>query len=599
MSLSHLHLNQDRMGSEAVKPSGNGRYAAVDRAMERFDFQEHGLVEVLLSTQKEFGCLPQDVLTHVAERLHVPLSRVYGVATFYDMFTLEAAGATRVLVCTGPVCSVAGSEQVLDEACSRTGVAGAGHTSSDGRYDVGAATCLGLCDQAPAALVAGKAQVNISLGGVGAMLRGQAASPGLRVAGEPRVLTAPIGRLGPTDLEAHREEQAFIALEKALRGMTPEEVIREVTVSGLSGRGGAGFLTGMKWQLARNAPGRPKYVVCNFDESEPGTFKDRVMMEGNPFRVLEGLVIAAFATGAHQGYVFTRGEYAAANDVVEDALDEMYAEGLLGSDILGTGVAFDVEIRHNAGAYICGEETALFEAIEGKRGHPRSKPPYPTHMGLFGKPTVIHNVETLAVVPSLVLHGGVWFRQWGTEESAGFRLFCLSGHVRQPGVVEAPLGLTVRQLVERFGGGFDGEPQAVLVGGAAGGFLHPDHLDVPLTHEDLRELDVPIGSGAVMVFNQSVDLWQVLQGLTRFFVHETCGQCAPCRLGTVQIDKLLEKVNLGTAAPDDLQRLDALADTIRTTCKCGLGMTAANPVLTVLHRFETEAGRLRPRATGA
>ncbi len=357
----------------------------------------------------------------------------------------------------------------------------------------------------------------------------------------------------------------------------------------MTGRGGAGFEAGTKWRLTREAPGTTKYVVCNFDESEPGTFKDRVLMEGDPFRVLEGMSIAAFAVGAHEGVVFARGEYEAATEIVEEALDEMYAAGLLGHDIFGTGFDFNVEIRHNAGAYICGEETALLEAIEGNRGHPRLKPPYPAQRGLFGNPTLIHNVETLAVVPSLIHHGGAWFRQWGTERSPGLKLFSVSGHVARPGVVEAPFGLTVRQLIERFAGGFDGEPQAVLVGGAAGGFLHPDNLDVPLTHEDLSHLEVPIGSGAIMVFNQSVDLWQVLQSLAHFFVYESCGKCAPCRLGTSQIYELLEQISRGTGTRADLHELERLGELVTTTCACGLGRTAANPVLTVLHQFEKTA----------
>ena len=568
-------------------PSKEERYAAVEHTMQLFDYQEHGLVEVLITAQEEFGYLSKDLLTHVSDKLHIPLSQVYGVATFYDMFTLEAAGATHTMVCTGPACLIAGSKDVLAEACECASVSEPGQTSADGQHSVKEVTCLGLCDQAPAALVNKQAQVNISIEDVPAMLRGKATPPRIQVCGEPRILTAPIGRLSPTDLVAHRSEGAFTALEKALCTMTPEEIINEVKDSRLSGRGGAGFQTGIKWQLAREAPGNTKYVVCNFDESEPGTFKDRVLMEGNPFRVLEGMTISACATGAHKGYIFIRGEYPTATDIVEEALDKLYAESLLGDNILGSGYAVDIEVQHNAGAYICGEETALFESIEGKRGHPRLKPPYPTQAGLFDKPTVINNVETMAVVPSLILNGGEWFCQWGTGKSIGLKLFCLSGHIKQPGVVEAPLGLTVRELIEKFGGGFIGEPQAILVGGAAGGFLHPDKLDTPLTHEDLHQLNIPIGSGAIMVFNQSVDLWQVLQALAHFFVHETCGQCAPCRLGTMQIYKLLNKINLGMAESVDLRMLEDLGGTIKNTCVCGLGMTAANPVLTVLQNFKT------------
>ncbi|MCK4827243.1 SLBB domain-containing protein, partial [bacterium] len=325
----------------------------------------------------------------------------------------------------------------------------------------------------------------------------------------------------------------------------------------------------------------------NFDESEPGTFKDRALMEGNPYRVIEGLTLSAYAANAKKGYIFIRGEYPSATEIVEEALDELYGEGLLGEDIMGTGTDFNVEVRHNVGAYICGEETALFEAIEGKRGFPRRKPPYPTQEGLFGKPTTINNVETLAIIPSLILHGGEWFRQWGTDLSSGLKLFCLSGHINNPGVVEAPYGLSVREIIEQFGGGFDGEPQAVLIGGAAGGFLFPGDLDTPLTHEDLRQLDVPIGSGAIIAFNQSVDMWHVLEGLARFFVDECCGQCSPCRLGTKQIYNILQNVNNGDFIPGDLLNAENLGQTIKSSCICGLGMTAANPLLTYMQKYES------------
>ncbi|MBN2306338.1 MAG: NAD(P)H-dependent oxidoreductase subunit E [Anaerolineae bacterium] len=559
----------------AILPADE-RLAAVEDTMQRFNYQQHGLIEVLITAQEAFGYLSQDVLTHVAGKLHMPLSKVYGVATFYDMFTLEVVGETHCRVCTGPACAAAGAGDVL-EAARTLGARSGGQTT------VEAVSCLGLCDQAPAALVNHKAQVNITLQDVPAMLRGEASPSRLQVSGDPRILTGPIGTLAPTDLAAHRANGAFTALEKALHTMTPEDVIAVVKDSRLAGRGGAGFPTGSKWEFARRATSEPKYVVCNFDESEPGTFKDRALMEGNPFRVIEGLILSAYATGAHTGYIFIRGEYPEATAVVERALDELHEAHLLGDHILGSAYDFDIEIRHNAGAYICGEETAQFEAIEGKRGHPRSKPPYPTQAGLFGQPTAINNVETLAVVPGLVRHGGAWFRQWGTAESVGLKLFCLSGHVNKPGVVEAPFGLTVRDLIERFGGGFQGEPQAILMGGAAGGFLFPEHLDTPLTHEDLKPLDVPIGSGVIMVFNQSVDLWQVLEGLAHFFVHETCGKCVPCRLGTQQIYRLLGTITGGSGSSAHLDRLETLGRTIKSTCACGLGLTAANPVLTYLH----------------
>ena len=378
------------------------RFAAIESVMQQLDYQEHGLVEVLIAAQEMFGCLSKELMVYISKKLHVPLIRVYGVATFYDMFTLGESGETECLICTGPICSISGGKEVLTEACKIAGVSHADQTSSDGKIRIQSASCLGLCDQAPASLVNKHAQVCITPSDVPAMLLVAASAPRCRVCGEPRILTDLIGKVPPTDLDAHLSEGAFTALEKALTEMSPLDVIREIKESRLAGRGGAGFPTGLKWELAQKEAGNSKYVVCNFDESEPGTFKDRILMEGDPFRVIEGLIISAYAIGAKSGYIFTRGEYSAATEIIGEALEELYAASLLGENILGTDFHFDVEVRHNAGAYICGEETALFEAIEGKRGHPRLKPPYPTQSGLFGKPTSVNNVETLAVIPSLI-----------------------------------------------------------------------------------------------------------------------------------------------------------------------------------------------------
>ena len=557
-------------------------YALVEQTMQQFEYAEHGLVEVLITAQDAFGVLSRDLLNFVSQKLKIPLSQVYGVATFYDSFVLDSSSEHECQVCAGPACCIAGAGEVIAEIHKRTGP---GMNSSQRKYKVKEVPCLGLCDQAPAALIDKKAQVFLRTTDVPALLRGEAQPVCLQISGEPREITAAIGRIQPTDLDAHRSEGAFSALEKALYKMTPEQVIAEVKEARLSGRGGAGFSTGLKWELTRKAASKEKYVVCNFDESEPGTFKDRVLMEESPFQVLEGLTLGGYATGANKGYIFIRGEYAKADAVIERAVDELYAENLLGVDILGSDYSFDVEVRRNSGAYICGEETALFEAIEGKRGNPRLKPPYPTQSGLFGKPTAINNVETLAVIPRLIEHGGEWFCQWGTPNSTGLKLFCLSGHVNQPGVIEAPYGLTIRSLVERFGGGFKGKPQAVLIGGAAGGFLHPDQLDVPLTHEDLNKIGLPIGSGALIVFNQSVNLWHILENLAHFFVHECCGQCAPCRIGTQHIYKILKSINAGHSRTFDLEKAEQIGLTIKKSCICGLGMTAANPFLTYLHNF--------------
>lgn len=540
------------------------------------------LLPILHEAQAIYGYLSEPVLTAIGQALRVPLADIHGVVEFYTMFYSEPVGKRIVRVCTDPACAIAGAEDVLVSACRQAGGIHPGEMSSDGAVTVERMTCLGLCDQAPAVLVDEQAFRNLTVDDVPALFEAEAAPSEVRVVGEPRVLTRHIGTIDATDLDAHRAAGTFGALEKALTSMTPEQVIEEVKASGLVGRGGAAFPTGMKWQYTRGAGSDPKYVVCNADESEPGTFKDRVLMEGDPFRVLEGMMLCGYAIGAEMGYLFIRGEYPQAAAILQEAVEKMRGVGLLGENILGSDFGFEIEIRRGAGAYICGEETALFEAIEGKRGFPRLKPPFPTTNGLFQKPTAINNVETLAAAPDIVMNGGAWMRQWGTEQSAGVKLFCVSGHVNSPAVVEAPFGVTVREVIETYCGGFIGTPQAVLMGGAAGGFLTPDQLDTPLTFEDLRTLGAPVGSGVIMVFNETVDLRDVLKRLAHFFAHESCGKCYPCQLGTQRQMEILDRVAEGQPQPGDMISLQDIGWTMTDASICGLGQTAAAAVLSAL-----------------
>jgi NADH-quinone oxidoreductase subunit F len=353
------------------------------------------------------------------------------------------------------------------------------------------------------------------------------------------------------------------------------------------GRGGAAFPTGTKWEGARAAPGQPKFVVCNADESEPGTFKDRVLLEDDPHRTLEGLLIAAYAIGASRGYVYIRGEYPRAYRVMQAAVDEARAAGYLGAAGPGSGLACEVELRLGAGAYICGEETALFESIEGKRGFPRVKPPFPTTHGLFGCPTAINNVETLCNVPLILAHGAAAYRQTGTQRSPGPKLFCVSGDVARPGLYEVPFGVTLRHLLFDLAGGVVGgrRLQAVLFGGAAGAFATERDLDVALTFEDLRAAGLPLGSGVIMVFDETRDLRDVLRRLARFFAHESCGKCYPCQIGTQRQLEILERLAAGRLLPGDRERLSDVGWTMTDASLCGLGQTAASAVLSALQRW--------------
>ena len=374
----------------------------------------------------------------------------------------------------------------------------------------------------------------------------------------------------------------------------PAWVIQEVVAANLLGRGGAAFPTGRKWEAVAREPARPHYLVCNADESEPGTFKDRVLLEEDPFAIVEAMTIAAYATGCSQGFLYIRGEYPLARARMQQAIDAARAQQLLGGAIAGTDVAFDIEIRRGAGAYICGEETALFNSIEGKRGEPRSKPPFPVQVGLFGKPTLVNNVETLANVPGILQQGGRAWAEVGTQASTGTRLFCLSGHVGRPGLYEAPFGITLRALIDAAGGVADGRPlQAVLLGGAAGTFVGPDALDLRLTFEDVRVAGATLGSGVIMVFDDKANLAETLLRIAAFMRDESCGQCVPCRVGTVRQVELLQRLVAARASRDDARTASAdllllteLGQAMRDASICGLGQTASSAI-------ESAVGRLR------
>lgn len=541
------------------------------------------LLPALWEAQKTYGYLSEPVAAAIGKALRVPLSEVHGVIEFYSMFYNRPVGRTIVRVCTSPMCTQTGGEDLLQAVCDHFGVQ-PGETTPDGQYTIEAVECLGLCDHAPAALVgdipvAPKADSHPQ----GWVLSPQSVPLG-HVAGEPRWLTARCGAIHPSDLRAFEENGGFAGLKKALGGMQPAEVIAEIEASGLSGRGGAAFPTGLKWKFTAGAEGDPKYIVCNADESEPGTFKDRVLMEGDPFAVLEGITLAGYAIGAHKGYIYVRGEYPRARLILQEAIEKARAAGYLGEDILGSGFAFDVEIRVGAGAYICGEETALFESIEGKRGFPRLKPPFPTTHGLFNKPTAINNVETLCAAAWIIANGAAAYRSVGTEQSPGSKLFCLSGDVAQPGVYEAPFGITLGELIE-MAGGPRGEIQAVLLGGAAGAFAGPEQLDLPMSFEGLREAGLPLGSGVVNVINTSRDLKTILLSLAHFFAHESCGKCFPCQLGTQRQLELVAKIARGEASNGDLAALEDVGFAMTQASLCGLGQTAATAILSALEKW--------------
>lgn len=398
------------------------------------------------------------------------------------------------------------------------------------------------------------------------------------------ILLRRVGAVDPASLDDYRAHDGYTALRRAFT-LGPATVIREVTDAGLVGRGGAAFPTGRKWQATAAQPDHPHYLVCNADESEPGTFKDRVIMEGDPYSLVEAMTIAAYATGAHKGYLYLRGEYPRALDRMEHAIAQARTRGLLGDDILGHGYAFDIEIRRGAGAYICGEETALFNSIEGYRGEPRSKPPFPVEKGLFGKPTAENNVETLVNVLPILTMGAQAYAAIGTGKSTGPKLFCVSGSVDRPGIYELPFGATLGELLDLAG--VRKRLRAVLLGGAAGGFVRPDELDIPLTFEGTREAGTTLGSGVVMTFDDTVPLPRLLLRIAEFFRDESCGQCVPCRVGTVRQEEALHRIveRTGADAADDIALLREVGRAMRDASICGLGQTAWNAVESAIDRL--------------
>ncbi|MDH3303549.1 MAG: SLBB domain-containing protein, partial [Acidimicrobiia bacterium] len=432
--------------------------------------------------------------------------------------------------------------------------------------------CLGQCERPVAQFIQGRAKPD-------RVAADEHVEPSAAVpqAGDPSLrLLRRAGVVDPTSLESYISFGGYKALAEAFR-RGPEGVVEEVTTSGLMGRGGAAFPTGVKWKAVADADGDTKYVVVNADESEPGTFKDRVLIENDPFAMVEAATIAGFATGATKGWIYIRGEYPLATRRLETAIEAARAGGYLGERIARSSFSFDLEVRRGAGAYICGEETALFNSLEGYRGEPRQKPPFPTTNGLFDSPTAINNPETLVNVLGIVIDGGEAYAALGTENSSGTKLFCLSGHVARPGVYEIEFGTTLGQLLALAGGVTGGELAAVMLGGAAGSFVGPDSLDMPLSFEGARAAGASLGSGVVMAFNETVDFGPVITRLAEFFRNESCGQCVPCRVGTVRQHEVLVRSG-GRPANGQTELLAEIDQAMKDASICGLGHTAATAV---------------------
>ena len=532
----------------------------------------HLLLPALHALQREAGWISPGGLNLVGRTLGVPPAEAYGVATFYEMFrTDEPAHELSVRhVCVDPICALAGAAPLAE------------HLRSQG-HAVHEAPCLGQCERAPAVFIQGRREpdrVPADDGGPDSLLMSVTAS----TPEAPSLLRQLVGRHRDPDefisMEAYQGRGGGAVLEAVLR-LGPDEVISQVSAAGLSGRGGAAFPTGIKWRAVADGEGT-KHVVANIDESEPGTFKDRLLCELDPLAIVESITVAGLVVGAEEGWIYIRGEYPLATQRLRHAIAQARAVGWLGTDAAGSGQHFDIELRRGAGAYICGEETALFNSLEGFRGEPRNKPPYPTTHGLFGRPTVVNNPETLLNVSEILRIGPEAYRNVGTEGSPGTKLFCLSGHVGRPGMYEAPFGMPLGELLA-LAGGVQGTLQAVLMGGAAGSFVGPDALDLPLSLEDTRTAGTTLGSGPVMVFNDTADMGAVIERLAEFFRDESCGQCVPCRVGTVRQHELVTQIRVAGASTDPQRELlGDIAAAMGDASICGLGHTASSAVLSAM-----------------
>jgi [NiFe] hydrogenase diaphorase moiety large subunit len=569
----------------------------VRRIVTRWGHDPSGLVQILREVHEEFGCLPGSALTLIARLLRIPYSRAKGVASFYSFLNAEPLGTYRILFSDNITDRMAGSERLMDAMCHRLWVE-PGKVSEDGIVSVARTSCTGMCDQGPALLVNGRAipaltderieqlcQLVLSRTEIedwptelfvvndnvrrADILLGHALQPGdaIRAALQR-------GAQGWSERAANERSwrEAYVG---AAQG--PVAMLEEVKRSNLRGRGGAGFTTGIKWEACRHATGLTRYVVCNADEGEPGTFKDRVLLTAHADLVFDGMTVAAYCIGASQGFLYLRGEYRYLLDSLEAVLERRRKANLLGLGICGQpGFDFDIRIHVGAGSYVCGEESALIESLEGKRGVPRNRPPYPVTNGYKQQPTIVNNVETLCAAALIAVHGGDWYRSLGTIKSSGTKILSVAGDVARPGLYEYPFGVTVRQVLEDCGAA---NTQAVQISGPSGVCIDATEFGRRIAFEDLPT------AGAFTVFDASRDMFDVARNYAQFFAHESCGFCTPCRVGTSMLVTAMNKIHAGNGTQHELREMSRLNKVLMMSAHCGLGHTACNPILDTLKRF--------------
>ncbi|WP_024299638.1 NAD(P)H-dependent oxidoreductase subunit E [Methylomicrobium lacus] len=544
----------------------------IQRLAAKHDFRPTHLLEMLRAVQARYHHIPADAAELLAEVLRIPRTRIIDATEFYSFFSTDPKGRYELLISDSITDHMLGKQELMAYLAGKLGVA-VGEVRSDGVVSLDNTSCTGMCDQGPAGLVNGYALTRLDrsrIDQIAELINGE-----ISLEEWPAEFFQVEDNIRRPGLLLDSPIAPGEALKAALaRGF--KETLIEIDKSGLRGRGGAGFKTAMKWRFCAEEPQTERYVVCNADEGEPGTFKDRVLLNSFADQVFEGMTLCAAIIGAKQGFLYLRGEYLHLYDKLQAILAERRAAGLLGAGILGGAVDFDIEIRLGAGAYICGEESALIESLEGKSGIPRNRPPYPVTSGYLGRPTVVNNVETFFAASAIAVHGGDWFAASGTEKSQGSKILSISGDCARPGIYEYPFGTTVRTILDDCGAS---DVLGVQVGGPSGTFISDQEFDRKLAFEDLAT------GGSFIVFNGNRDILAIAHNFTHFFAHESCGFCTPCRVGTSLLRNQLDKITGGHGSAGDVVALEEICRLIKTNSHCGLGQTAANPVLTTLERY--------------
>jgi NADH-quinone oxidoreductase subunit F len=567
----------------------------------RYPVKRSALIPMMLYAQDHFGFLSDELLEEIAKRLDLNMVQVIETLAYYSMLRRKPAGRYHVQVCTNISCMLRGGNEVYKHVQKRLGI-GHKEVSPNGTFSLEEVECIGACTGAPAMQVNYDFYENLDPDKVDAILeqleKGQKPAPVPVISGalherlpaEVPIISKRFGIPNSRSIDVYVQNEGYQALEKALKQMTPEQIIDEVKKSNLRGRGGAGFPAGMKWSFVPKDTNKPKYVLANGDESEPGTSKDRPLLEMDPHQLIEGMVIAGRAVGANRGYVYIRGEYRYIIDIVEEAIAEAYSKGYLGKNILGSGFDFDLSAHTGAGAYECGEESALMESLEGKRGYPRIRPPFPAVVGLYGCPTVINNVETLSTVPAVIRMGGEAYANLGTPRNGGTRLYSISGHVNRPGIYELPLGFPLRRLIEEVAGGVRGgkKLKAVIPGGSSCPMLSADEIDISMDYDSVAKAGSMLGSGGTVVIDEDTCMVDVARRIMHFYAHESCGWCIPCREGTTWLRKMLDRFHAGAGRSEDIPLIGELAQNMLGRTFCPLGDAAALPTISIVKKWRNE-----------